>query len=102
MYIRIRYGYFHWMKTIIRGMELELITALQPRQLRGSKEYMQSWNDNVLRNFSVYKSSLYIDKPGRHTLQSCCTDPGMVMQKIVIDLGGMKQSFLGPMPEKIK
>ncbi len=70
--------------------------------IAGSKEYMQSWKDNVLRNFSVYKSSLYIDKPGKHTLEIYCTDPGMVIQKIIIDLGGLKQSFLGPNPEKIK
>lgn len=70
--------------------------------IAGSKEYMQSWKDNVLRNFSVYKSSLYIDKPGKHTLQIYCTDPGMIIQKIIIDLGGLKQSFLGPNPEKIK
>ena len=63
---------------------------------------MQSWKDNVLRNFSVYKSSLYIDKPGKHTLEIYCTDPGMVVEKIIIDLGGLKQSFLGPTSEKIK
>ena len=49
----------------------------------------------------MYKSSLYIDKPGKHILQIYCTDPGMVIQKIVIDLDGLRQSFLGPVHEKI-
>lgn len=68
----------------------------------GSQEYTQLWRDNVLRNFSVYKSSLYIDKAGMHTLQIYCTDPGMIIQKIVVDLGGLKKSFLGPEPTKMK
>lgn len=55
-----------------------------------------------MRNFSVYKSSLCIDKPCKNTLQIYCTDRGMVIQKIVIDFGGLKKSFLGPCPEKIK
>lgn len=59
-------------------------------------EYSQQWGDNVLRNYALYKSSLYLPLPGKHTLQLYCTDPGMVIQKIVIDLGGLKKSFVGP------
>jgi hypothetical protein len=59
-------------------------------------EYSQMWYDSVLKNCRVNKSTLYISKPGRHTLQIRCGDPGLVIQKIVIDLGGMKRSYLGP------
>ena len=50
----------------------------------------------VLRNGAVNKSTLHIDKPGRHTLRIRVGDPGIVLQKIVLDFGGMKRSYLGP------
>lgn len=59
-------------------------------------EYTQVWFEGVLRNYTVNKSTLHIDKPGRHTLQIRCGDPGVVIQKIVLDFGGMKRSYLGP------
>ncbi len=59
-------------------------------------EYSQIWYDSVLKNCRVNKSTLYVKKPGKHTLQIRCGDPGVVIQKIVIDLGGMKRSYLGP------
>ena len=42
-------------------------------------EYSQVWFESVLRNCAVNKSTLHID-----------------MQKIVLDFGGMKRSYLGP------
>ena len=59
-------------------------------------EYSQVWFESVLRNCSVNKSTLHIDKPGRHTLRIRVGDPGIVLQKIVLDFGGMKRSYLGP------
>lgn len=47
-------------------------------------------------NCAVNKSTLHIDKPGRHTLRIRVGDPGIVLQKIVLDFGGMKRSYLGP------
>ncbi|WP_165953080.1 glycosyl hydrolase 115 family protein [Pedobacter changchengzhani] len=68
----------------------------------GAQEYTQLWRDNVLRNFSVCKTSIYIDKPGKHTLQIYANSPGVIVQKVVMDFGGMKKSFLGPKPIKVK
>lgn len=59
-------------------------------------EYTQTWFESVLGNYRLNKSTLYINKPGKHTLQIRCGDPGVVIQKIVIDLGGMKRSYQGP------
>ncbi|MDR2674586.1 MAG: glycosyl hydrolase 115 family protein [Opitutaceae bacterium] len=61
-----------------------------------SFEYANDWYVNVLRNCAIQKSTLNIDKPGRHTLKIICGDPGTVLQKIVIDLGGQKRSYQGP------
>ena len=59
-------------------------------------EYSQIWYDSVLKNCRVNKSTLYVKAPGKHTLQIRCGDPGTVIQKIVIDMGGLKRSYLGP------
>lgn len=67
-----------------------------------SPEYSQTWSENVLRNAAINKSVLHIDKPGWHTLKIKVGDPGMVIQKVVIDFGGMKRSYLGPPPTKVK
>lgn len=66
-----------------------------------AKEYSGEWRDNVARNASIKSVTLNVNKPGRHTLKLICRDPGMIVQKIVIDLGGMKRSYLGPSPMRL-
>lgn len=61
-----------------------------------SKEYSSQWRLNVSRNSAISTINMNIDKPGKHTLKLVCADPGMIIQKVVIDLGGMKRSYLGP------
>jgi hypothetical protein len=61
-----------------------------------SEEYSYQWKQNVIRNSSIGVATMNIDKPGKHTLRLLCGAPGMVIQKVVIDLGGMKKSYLGP------
>ena len=50
----------------------------------------------MYRNSTINAVTLNIDKPGKHTLKLICSDPGMIIQKVVIDMGGMKRSYLGP------
>lgn len=65
-------------------------------------EYSQVWFESVLRNCIVNKSTLHIGKPGRHTLRIRVGDPGIVVQKIVLDFGGMKRSYLGPQTTRVE
>lgn len=67
-----------------------------------SFEYAQTWYESVLKNCRINKTTLHIHKPGKHTVKVLCGDPGTVLQKIVLDFGGMKRSYLGPQPTKTK
>jgi hypothetical protein len=59
-------------------------------------EYSAQWKENVRRNASKNITRHYIDKPGKHTLKIWAADTGMVIDNIIIDLGGLKMSYLGP------
>lgn len=67
-----------------------------------AKEYSGQWKQNVVRNNAIGIVNLNIEKPGKHTLKLLCADPGMVIQKVIIDFGGMKRSYLGPRPTLVK
>jgi len=55
-----------------------------------------AWSKDVSRNIKIMVSSHYIGKPGIHTLKYWMVDPAVVLQKLVINLGGEKPSYLGP------
>ncbi len=38
---------------------------------------------------------------GEHTIKIWCIEPGVVIQKIIVDLGGVRESYLGP-PESFR
>ncbi|MFI8378310.1 glycosyl hydrolase 115 family protein [Leeuwenhoekiella sp. NPDC079379] len=63
-----------------------------------SAEYSFNWKQNVIRNATINSSKILIDKPGKHTLKLIGGNPGMVIQKVVIDFGGLKDSYMGPDP----
>lgn len=67
-----------------------------------AKEYSGLWKQNVVRNNAISVVNLNIEKPGKHTLKLLCADPGMVIQKVIIDFGGMKRSYLGPRPTLVE
>lgn len=61
------------------------------------KEYGKSWKDQVLRNGAVARLKFKIDKTQpTHTISFICGDVGMMIQKVIIDWGGLKKSYLGP------
>ncbi len=59
-------------------------------------KYPPTWNQAVSENIKVTVSEHNIEKAGEHTLKFWMMDPGIVLQKIVVDTGGVKPSYLGP------
>lgn len=64
-------------------------------------KYPQSWNEAVGRNIKVKKSRHTIRESGARVLKIWMVDPGFVLQKIVVNTGGLKPSYLGP-PESMR
>jgi hypothetical protein len=57
---------------------------------------VQTWEQWVADNINVTTTEHHIAEPGLHTLKFWMIDPGVVLQKLVIDTGGVKPSYLGP------
>ncbi|WP_417941184.1 glycosyl hydrolase 115 family protein [Flavobacterium sp. RS13.1] len=55
-----------------------------------------AWAKTVVKQARQCKATLKIPNPGAHKLKVWMIDPGVVVQKIVLDTGGVKQSHLGP------
>jgi hypothetical protein len=64
-------------------------------------KYPQWWNRAVGENIRIYQTKHEGLKPGGHVLKFWMVDPGLVLQKLVVDAGGLKPSCLGP-PESPK
>jgi glycosyl hydrolase family 115 (putative glucuronidase)/glycosyl hydrolase family 115 len=56
----------------------------------------RQWSLNVLNASTTGVSSHEITTPGPHTLKIYMVDAGVVLDKIVIDTGGLRPSYLGP------
>jgi hypothetical protein len=54
------------------------------------------WERTVSEGVTRMMSEHQIAQPGRHTLRFWALDPGLVLQRLVIDAGGLKPSYLGP------
>jgi hypothetical protein len=54
------------------------------------------WAQSVLDNTRVATTKLHVSAPGAHTLHVYGLDAGVVLDKLVIDCGGLKPSYLGP------
>jgi hypothetical protein len=59
------------------------------------------WNKWVGESIIIKTSKHKIDNPGKHVIKYWMVNNGVVLQKIVADFGGMKQSYLGPPETKI-
>jgi hypothetical protein len=58
----------------------------------GNSDWEKSVSDNARFNISKH----HVSDPGYHTLKIWMVDPGPVIQKIIVNTGGLKPSYLGP------
>lgn len=56
----------------------------------------RDWNRWVANNINMLTSEHQVNKAGQHTIRIWYIDPGIVLQKLVLDTGGLKESYLGP------
>ena len=61
----------------------------------------QDWEESVEDNARFGHTTHTLAKPGYHTLKFWMVDPGVVLQKLVVNAGGVKPSYLGP-PESYR
>jgi len=61
----------------------------------------KSWERNTSDNVNLTSSTHLISEPGRHVLELWMVDPAVVVQKLVVDTGGLQPSYLGP-PESFR
>ena len=61
-----------------------------------------NWRGWVANNIIGKTTKHIITKPGKHTIKYWMIDSGIVLQKIIADLGGLKPSYLGPEETKLK
>ena len=86
----------------VRGDERRVAFAIDrasPTVLgaRDPKPKSEAWNRQVMAHAVTLQAALPGDlEPGWHTLRLVSVDPGIVVDKIVIDLGGLEPSYDGP------
>ncbi|UED87236.1 glycosyl hydrolase 115 family protein [Streptomyces profundus] len=59
------------------------------------------WARNTSDNATVITTEHTVSEPGRHLLKFWMVDPTVVVQKLVVDTGGLRPSYLGP-PESLR
>lgn len=61
------------------------------------KEYSVEWKDRVLQNGIEFKATFPIDASlKQHLLRLSCGDPGVMVQRVIIDWGGLQETYVGP------
>jgi len=66
-----------------------------------AQDQNREWAQSVENNARTTHAKLDFTKPGHHRLKIWMVDPGVVLEKIVVDAGGLKPSYLGP-PESFR
>ncbi|HUB27655.1 MAG TPA: hypothetical protein VL992_19680, partial [Tepidisphaeraceae bacterium] len=75
----------------------------QPAQSVDSLHYLgaSGWEESVKNSIRIVDVPIRIDQPGYHVLKFWMVDPGVVLEKLTVDFGGVRPSFLGP-PESYR
>ncbi|NVK55034.1 MAG: glycosyl hydrolase 115 family protein [Alteromonadaceae bacterium] len=82
---------------------IKVAVALDGEQLAilelPSQKDKQAWADGVMDNIKHLTVPVKVATSGRHTLSVKALTTGAVLQRLIIDTGGLKPSYMGP-PER--
>jgi GH35 family endo-1,4-beta-xylanase len=87
-----------------RGLRYAVSFDEQPPQVADAlaRNSAKDWETSVKDGARKVRSRHALaDRPGWHTLKFWMVDPGVVLQRLVVDRGGVKPSYLGP-PESCR
>ncbi len=56
----------------------------------------KTWSEWVANNINVKTTNHSVNKEGKHTIKYWMISPAVILQKIVVDFGGLKPSYLSP------
>jgi hypothetical protein len=81
-----------------RGLRYAISFDNDPPQIIDTLEHntQRDWETTVKDAVRKVTSTHTISAPGYHTLKVRMVDPALVLEKIVINTGGLKPSYLGP------
>jgi hypothetical protein len=80
------------------GLRYAISFDEQPPQLVNmhAGKTFQDWEECVRNNITKLVSKHTIGEPGRHVLKFWMVDPGVVLQKLVVETRDIRSSYLGP------
>jgi len=74
--------------------EPQIITVV-PKEFN-AENGNREWEKTVMDAARFVKGKISVREPGYHTLKVWMIDPGIVLEKIVVNTGGLRPSYLGP------
>ncbi|MGA2574573.1 MAG: glycosyl hydrolase 115 family protein [Bryobacteraceae bacterium] len=86
-----------------RGLRFAVAFDDRPPQIVDAlaQNSLKDWEESVKDAVRTISTTHSLSGSGYHTLKYWMVDPGIVLQKILVDLGGLKPSYLGP-PESFR
>lgn len=82
-----------------RGLSFALALNDQPPQFIDTLKDRsnQAWQQAVLDGVRTVQIPLHFNRAGAHKLRIYLVDPALVLQKLILDTGGLQPSYLGPL-----
>lgn len=78
------------------SIDNETAETVNIHEKEGVGEGARGWERSVSNSIREVKTRFTFSSPGKHVLKFWRVDPGIVLQRIVMDSGGLKETYLGP------
>jgi hypothetical protein len=79
------------------GIEVSVDSSLAKVFVNEFYEWGPSWKEQVLRNGKAFSAKFAVNsQEKKHTVKFRAVDDSQMIQKVIINLGGLRKSYLGP------